>query len=163
MTAPELIAQFAPTDLESLSLSVIFAQLADHFPECRLLDGSKLANAQDMMQWLRELSYAARIKVAHASPGKPPASCVRDRRSLLQVYEQTPRRGEALLQEKYADLTWKCDICHEERPDAQISVRPVDIGSPKLPPGVATRNVKYCNDRPACQAGAEHWKEDVHA
>jgi len=54
-------------------------------------------------------------------------------------------------------LTWKCDICHLERPDAQISVHKVDIYPQQ--PGVATRNVKYCNDNPACKEGAENWKE----
>jgi hypothetical protein len=57
------------------------------------------------------------------------------------------------------NLTWRCDICHETRPDAQISVHKVDIGPPRFPPGIATRNVKYCNDRPACKEGAENWKE----
>jgi len=58
-------------------------------------------------------------------------------------------------------LTWHCDICGKERPDAQISVWKVDItppGSP-LPPWTISRNVKYCNDNPACKEGAENWKE----
>jgi len=56
-------------------------------------------------------------------------------------------------------LTWRCDICHRERPDASISVHKVDIGPKHLPPGTVTRNVKYCNDNPACKQGAENWKE----
>lgn len=51
------------------------------------------------------------------------------------------------------DLTWKCDICHTERPDAKISVYKVNIGP-------AIRNVKYCNDNPKCLEGAEHWTKE---
>lgn len=49
-------------------------------------------------------------------------------------------------------LTWLCDICHQERPDKFISVHKVDITpeNPPLPPWTVTRNVKYCNDKPAC-------------
>lgn len=57
----------------------------------------------------------------------------------------------------FANLTWHCDICRRERPDAQISVRKVDIHPEK--PGVVIRNVKFCNDNPACKEGAENWKE----
>ena len=42
----------------------------------------------------------------------------------------------------HQNLTWKCDICREERPDAQISVHKVDIGPPDLPRGLMIRNVK---------------------
>lgn len=56
-------------------------------------------------------------------------------------------------------LTWKCDICRRTRPDEKISVHKVDIGPPAFPPGTATRNVKYCNDSPACRQGAEDWIE----
>lgn len=87
MTAHELIAQLASVDLDRQS--TIFAYLADHFLESRLMDGSRLLDQSDMMQWLRELSHAARM--AHVSQGKPP-SCVRDRRVLLQTAAQTPRR-----------------------------------------------------------------------
>jgi len=51
--------------------------------------------------------------------------------------------------------TWKCHVCKEERPDRFISVRQhhtvlkgVDI----------TQNVRYCNDREACIAGAEDFR-----
>jgi hypothetical protein len=57
----------------------------------------------------------------------------------------------------FENLTWKCDICRRERPDAQISVHKVDIG-PADQPGIVIRNVKYCNDNPACKEGAENWK-----
>lgn len=56
------------------------------------------------------------------------------------------------------NLTWKCDICHAERPDHRISVHKVDFSGPNLPPGTAIRNVKYCNDKPACKEGAEKWQ-----
>lgn len=58
----------------------------------------------------------------------------------------------------FANLTWKCDICHLERPDAAISVRKVDISPKGLPPGTVTRNVKFCNDSPTCKEGADNWK-----
>lgn len=58
-------------------------------------------------------------------------------------------------------LTWRCDICREERPDERISVHKVDItpAGRNLPAGTMVRNVKYCNDNPACKAGAENWQE----
>lgn len=54
-------------------------------------------------------------------------------------------------------LTWRCDVCHAERPDAHISVHKVDLHPER--PGIVIRNVKFCNDNPACIVGAEHWKE----
>lgn len=48
------------------------------------------------------------------------------------------------------DLSWKCDICKEERPDAAISVahRPLRGMEDMFP---ATRfNLKFCNDKAAC-------------
>jgi len=52
-----------------------------------------------------------------------------------------------------ATLTWTCHVCHEERPDAAISVlsKPIEVA----PGVVATQNVRYCNDRPSCIAGAD--------
>ena len=61
------------------------------------------------------------------------------------------------VQKRMGMLTWRCDICRMERPDAFISVHKVDLGIPKFPPGLAIRNVKYCNDKPACKQGAENW------
>lgn len=45
-------------------------------------------------------------------------------------------------------LTWKCDICHQERPDHRISVlsKPIPYGQ---------YNIKYCNDEQSCIEGAE--------
>jgi hypothetical protein len=49
--------------------------------------------------------------------------------------------------------TWTCHVCKEERPDAAISV----LSKPGLLAGrfPFTENVRYCNDRPACIAGAK--------
>jgi len=35
--------------------------------------------------------------------------------------------GDEDVPEYLRNLSWKCDICHRERPDAQISVYKVDI------------------------------------
>lgn len=52
-----------------------------------------------------------------------------------------------------SDLTWTCHICHEERPDDKISVRSHDRVHEN---GVQfTENVRFCNDRLACQDAAE--------
>jgi hypothetical protein len=51
-----------------------------------------------------------------------------------------------------SELTWTCHICHEERPDRFISVltKPLNI------PGVdAQENIRYCNDKRSCLAGAQ--------
>lgn len=50
------------------------------------------------------------------------------------------------------DLTWKCEICGEERPDAKISVLTYKLKA--LEPVDAQRNVKYCNDKESCYLGA---------
>ena len=51
-----------------------------------------------------------------------------------------------------SDLSWTCHICGDSRLDAKVNVysdsRPV-VGSV-----VETVNVRYCNDRPGCEAGA---------
>lgn len=47
-------------------------------------------------------------------------------------------------------LTWACEICHKERPDANISVK---IYALKDIPG-GTRNLKYCNDNDDCRERA---------
>jgi len=58
-----------------------------------------------------------------------------------------------------SEWMWKCDICRAERPDVFISVHKLDIGPKEFPPGTMVRNVKYCNDNPACKEGAANWKE----
>jgi hypothetical protein len=42
---------------------------------------------------------------------------------------------------------WTCHVCGEERPDDRISVYTEEVG-------IASVNVRFCNDRPACQEGA---------
>lgn len=53
-------------------------------------------------------------------------------------------------------LTWKCHVCGAERPDEKISVHKESewAGVPGMRFEVAA-NVRYCNDREACCAGAE--------
>ena len=48
-------------------------------------------------------------------------------------------------------MTWKCEICGEERNDEDIDVLTYLL---KDIPG-AERNVKYCNDKTECKEGAE--------
>lgn len=51
-----------------------------------------------------------------------------------------------------SQLTWKCHVCGEVRPDERISVLSTERVSEN---GVHyTENVRYCNDRPACVEGA---------
>lgn len=53
---------------------------------------------------------------------------------------------EKEVESHLGSLTWKCEICGEDRPDRDISVMTYQI---KDFPG-AHRNLKYCNDREAC-------------
>ena len=69
-------------------------------------------------------------------------------------------RGRAREVDSFEMLTWRCDICRDTRPDDKISVHKVDITPQGFPPGTVIRNVKYCNDRPACKLCAENWKEE---
>jgi len=50
------------------------------------------------------------------------------------------------------DLTWKCHICGELRPDDKVSV----LRKPWYFMGqiVGYQNIRYCNDRPECYDGA---------
>lgn len=43
------------------------------------------------------------------------------------------------------ELTWTCHVCGEKRPDGKISVHKI---------GIIGANVRYCNDREACEQGA---------
>jgi hypothetical protein len=48
----------------------------------------------------------------------------------------------------FAGLTWTCNVCGKERPDAQISVASATElhgGGVKM-----TTNARYCNDNPLC-------------
>ena len=58
----------------------------------------------------------------------------------------------------WGSLTWRCDVCGNERPNEKISVHPVDITDPSVPTVKVVRNVKFCNDVPACKESAENWK-----
>ena len=50
--------------------------------------------------------------------------------------------------------TWNCDVCHQKRPDAKISVLSKPV---KGYEGIeVTQNIKYCNDREPCRYGAEN-------
>lgn len=54
-----------------------------------------------------------------------------------------------------AAMVWTCMVCHEERPDAFISVAHRQIaGLEHMFPDGARVNVRYCNDRPSCSATA---------
>lgn len=44
------------------------------------------------------------------------------------------------------NLTWRCEICKEERPDEKISV--ITYSLKNLLGG--QRNLKYCNDKEEC-------------
>ena len=56
----------------------------------------------------------------------------------------------------WRDITWTCHVCGEERPDDKISVFKRDISAENnLPPGCATENIRYCNDRSACSERAK--------
>lgn len=57
---------------------------------------------------------------------------------------------ESKLLFRPGELTWRCDICHDERPDANIHVITYVLSDL---PG-AERNLKYCEDRPTCVEGA---------
>jgi hypothetical protein len=47
--------------------------------------------------------------------------------------------------------TWSCHVCGEERADERISVYSENHSVSGV---TAKYNVRYCNDRPACRAGA---------
>jgi len=52
-------------------------------------------------------------------------------------------------------LTWKCHVCKDERPDDKISVLTTTTGLGYGFGGITmSQNVRYCNDRPDCIAGA---------
>lgn len=64
------------------------------------------------------------------------------------------------------DVTWFCHVCGEDRPDARVSVVTHDVSQwlPRpLPPGSWKVNVRYCNDRADCEAGARACATDPAA
>lgn len=53
------------------------------------------------------------------------------------------------------NLTWRCHICREERPDERISV----FKHHRTLQDVSfTENVRFCNDREECLDGAANHK-----
>ena len=53
------------------------------------------------------------------------------------------------------NITWRCDVCGEERADKDIKLFIRDVSSKfGLPPGHAKENIKYCGDKPECRQGA---------
>ena len=49
------------------------------------------------------------------------------------------------------ELTWKCHVCGEVRPDVFISVCAKDMSKEYgLPTGTFKQNVRYCNDNAEC-------------
>ena len=46
---------------------------------------------------------------------------------------------------------WKCNVCGEKRPDAQIAVHKMVVNFGGTP---GTVNIKYCRDRIECVKGA---------
>lgn len=51
-------------------------------------------------------------------------------------------------------LTWTCHICLNERPDDKISVISKSLNIPGVD---AKQNIRYCNDRAECAAGAQEF------
>ena len=51
-------------------------------------------------------------------------------------------------------LEFRCRICKEMRPDAQISVVSVDRTPEGMRADTIRENINYCNDRPMCREGA---------
>lgn len=53
----------------------------------------------------------------------------------------------------FRNLTWKCQICGEVRPDDKISV----LSKPIMNEGrvVGSQNIRYCNDRAECRERAK--------
>lgn len=54
----------------------------------------------------------------------------------------------------FTNLTWTCHVCGDERPDSRISVLTKPLNFPGV---VAEQNIRYCNDRETCRAGAEDY------
>lgn len=57
-----------------------------------------------------------------------------------------------------SDITWRCQVCGRERPDAKIWVFKQEITAKLGMPadgreGIAHRNVRYCIDTPGCWTG----------
>jgi hypothetical protein len=84
MTAYDVIAKFAPADMDRLSS--IFLYLAEHSYEARLKDGKQIRDATDFRYFLRELSEAAIVAM-----GRDCADVVNraERRPVRRLVEST--------------------------------------------------------------------------
>lgn len=51
-------------------------------------------------------------------------------------------------------LYWTCHVCGEMRPDSKISVETKTVPI-KGTESTIEQNIRYCNDRPKCKAGAK--------
>ena len=51
-------------------------------------------------------------------------------------------------------ITWRCEACHQIRPDSKISVLSYPLRDKGRILKGATANYKYCNDNSACYAKA---------
>lgn len=51
----------------------------------------------------------------------------------------------------FESMTWTCHVCKDNRPDRFISVFKRELVRNEVP---LTENIRHCNDRPACIAGA---------
>lgn len=56
-----------------------------------------------------------------------------------------------MLARGLGELTWRCHVCKEERPDDKISVCKVPF---KASYCSGVQNVRYCNDRADCRRAA---------
>jgi hypothetical protein len=55
-------------------------------------------------------------------------------------------------------MEFRCRVCKEMRPDAQISVKSLDTSKQfNMPLGTIRQNFNYCNDRDVCTARAAQW------
>lgn len=70
-----------------------------------------------------------------------------------QRNERMKRMNELARQRReVGDNGWTCHVCGDYRPDAQISIySKMSMIGPGIP---FQQNVRYCNDRPDCIAGA---------
>ncbi len=62
------------------------------------------------------------------------------------------------LQETNMELSFRCRVCNEMRPNDQISVKSLDTSKKfNAQPGTIKQNFNYCNDRTSCTTAAEKW------
>tara|TARA_Y100000310_G_C20701093_1_gene829964 strand:+ start:6988 stop:7239 length:252 start_codon:yes stop_codon:yes gene_type:complete len=63
------------------------------------------------------------------------------------------------------DVSWRCQMCNQERPDDKISVHSSDLtkamGLNDMGDDIVTLNTKYCNDNEGCKKKAQRHNEDM--